>query len=60
MDISHAGNALVGEGYPVTISVNNHDIRSLSLTMDVLLQPAEDETGTSDEFCFDLALKNRQ
>lgn len=44
VDISHESNALVGEDYPVLVPVHNHDTRSLSITMDVLLQPAENET----------------
>ena len=45
VDITHEQKALVGEDYPLLITVHNHDTRSLNITMDILLQPAENETG---------------
>lgn len=42
----HQSPALLGEKYPVLVDILNDDERDLEVVVDVLLQPAEDESGT--------------
>ena len=45
VSLSHPTPAYLDEEYPVTISVTNVDDHDLSIVVDILLQPAEDDTG---------------
>jgi trafficking protein particle complex subunit 11 len=43
--LSHPTPAYLDEEYPITISVTNVDDHDLNVVVDVLLHPAEGDTG---------------
>lgn len=45
VSLSHLAPAYVDEEYPITVSVTNVDEHNISVVVDVLLQPGEDDTG---------------
>lgn len=44
---SHSVPAYLDETYPISIDVTNQDDRELEITLDILLQPGEDDQGES-------------
>lgn len=45
VDVSHRSPAMLDEQYPITVNVTNNDDRELSVTIDVLIQPGDDDSG---------------
>ncbi|OBZ70000.1 Trafficking protein particle complex subunit 11 [Grifola frondosa] len=41
VSLSYHGPAYIGEGFPITIEIDNADDRELEITVDVLLQPTD-------------------
>jgi hypothetical protein len=57
IQLTHDSPAYLNEKYPITIQVSNIDERELDITIDVLLQPPEDdESGerTTDYITYDV------
>ncbi|EUC61804.1 glutathione transferase omega-1 [Rhizoctonia solani AG-3 Rhs1AP] len=44
LSIQHGGKAYIGEHYPIEVTVRNADSRSLYVSLDVLVQPAVDDS----------------
>ena len=42
---SHSSTAYLDEPYPIIVDVTNRDDRDLKFSMDLLLQPGEDDAG---------------
>ncbi|KAB5589557.1 Glutathione transferase omega-1 [Ceratobasidium theobromae] len=44
LSIYHSGTSYIGEHYPIQVTVRNVDQKSLSVSLDVLVQPAVDDS----------------
>ncbi|KAH7329744.1 Foie gras liver health family 1-domain-containing protein [Rhizoctonia solani] len=44
LSIQHSGKAYIGEHYPIEVTVRNADTRPLYVSLDVLVQPAVDDS----------------
>lgn len=50
--LSHCPPAYIDEPYPISVDVTNNDDRDLVFSLDVLLQPGDDDTGNyPSSFC---------